>query len=285
MDRFLKESQRLVVLISCSTQAAGIVFSISATYLYLAGKWLAVSLVLASTISIPLIMLLYIKTLEEKLKPKDVKKGEVKGHLVEKLIWKRQIAVLIPDLAIFLNSFIYYANSYVLGPRVVSFQNGDLGLVVLLFNISNVVSTVSAIVCTYVVDRFVGTFNLLILSNILYNAGIFVSFASTTSSLNFLEYPYQLILSAILIGVGEIGHCNLTVYSKIVLFKKWNITKADLAEESTARFNLANSIGTALGISFAWAALTRESETAALTIVLLVGFLVTIGMIFCKTVG
>lgn len=283
MDRYLQRSQRLIVLISCSLQVSVIVFNIAGTELYLAGRWLTVGLVLAATNLLPIMVLPCINKIENGWKEADEENTRRTDDV--KLNWIRKIAVFMPDLVVFLNNVLYYVLAYVLPTRVVDYLDKDLGQFVVLFNISNWVNLFCALVCGYITERFVGTFNLMLFANVSFCAGCFLAVASTTISLQFLNYPYQLILSVILIGIGETGHDNLTIYSKHILYKRWGLTKRDLGEESTASFNLAISIAAAIGAFLSAAALSRESETPLLVIIVFVGLVDTAGIVVCKSVS
>ena len=285
----------MMVLITNAVQVASITFNIVGTELFLAGGWLLCGLVLGAINILPIMLLPAIQRIHNTLfklshlhpetgragTPNEISKETSPSIIISR---NRKVGLFLLDFNLFLNNFLYYCMAYVLPSRIVEFNSQDLGRAVLVYNTVNLTSLIGALLYSFIAEAVFSIFNLMLFANISFCVGCFLAFASTTESFQILEYPYQIIIGMALMGFGDAGHINLTVLSKFVLYKKWNLKNSGLGESSTTRYNVASCMSSAIGASLAWIALSRGSEMYMLGVIASIGVAVTIGLLICKNI-
>ena len=170
---------------------------------------------------------------------------------------------------------------YVLPARMAEFTGRDLRKVILVINLINVSSFLSALVLGKIADRMFQVFNIIIIGNILFYIGCILSFGSTTE---FLHFPLEFEVGSVLVGLGDAAVINLAIMSKFVLFEKWGMSLEGLGAQSTALNNLVVNLSSAAGVILSGFSLTQDSEIPMLGTAGGVFIVVTVGLIFCKLV-
>ena len=193
----------------------------------------------------------------------------------------RAVAYYMPDMAVFLNNMIFNVLLYVLPARMAEFTGQDLRKVILVINLINVSSFLSALVLGKIADKMFQVFNIMIIGNILFYIGCILSFGSTTE---FLRFPLEFEVGSMLVGLGDAAVINLAIMSKFVLFEKWGMSLEGLGARSTALNNLVVNLSSAAGVILSGFSLTQDSEIPILGTAGGVFIVVTVGLIFCKLV-
>ena len=266
-----------------------IISTIVAVELYLKGGWFLVGFGLALLNIIPLFLIPAIsceqdsleKASNSKLPEEDntsVQDGRSEGRNISGL---RRVAYYMPDLAVLLNNIMFNLLIFVLPARMVEFTGRDMETAILYINLINVSSFISALVLGSLADRVVNVLTLIIMGNVLYFIGCILAFGSTTKLLHF---PYDFEIGSVLVGLGDAAVMNLAIMSKFVLFRKWGLPLQGLGARSTALNNLVWNISSAAGIILSGFTLTRGSEIPTLGTAVGTCFVVTVSLIFCKSV-
>ena len=289
VDLYLKEHKVFIVIISSSMYMGTIISTIVAVELYLKGGWFLVGFGLALLNFIPLFLLPAISCEQHLLEKApnsqfpegdntSVQDGRSEGRNISGL---RRVAYYMPDLAVLLNNIMFILLLFVLPARMVEFSGRDMNTAILYINLINVSSIISALVLGNLADSVVSVFNLIILGNVLYYIGCIWAFGSTTKLLHF---PYDFEIGSVLVGLGDAAVMNLAIMSKFVLFRKWGLPLQGLGARSTALYNLVWNISSAAGIILSGFTLTRGSEIPTLGTAVGTCFVVTVSLIFCKSV-
>jgi hypothetical protein len=121
-------------------------------------------------------------------------------------------------------------------------------------------------------------------ANFMYYLGSIVAFASTTSILQFLNFPYQLLIGLLFMGIGEAGHLNLLLMSKFALYERWNLGRSGLGKRSTMINNVALSLSSATGTFISAFSLSKESEIPTVVTLTCLGVFLTVALLLCKLV-
>ena len=306
VDLYFKDDKMPIILISAFLQFGCIISTIVSAELFVYGGWVFVGLVLASFNFFPMILLPSVSKVLKDIKrcsKRNLVKGmkrellamdsvdsysysETSSHFHKVTSISRMVAFYMPDVMVFLNNLVCDLIAYVLPARIVLYSNIPLSTAVPLFQTGNLASLSAALVFSYLAstDRKFDVLGLMAAANISYYVGSIMAFASTTSMLQFLNFPYQLVIGLILLGLGEAGHLNLCILSKFTMYERWQMRRSGLGKRSTMINNVSLSLSSALGTAISAFSLTKESEIP--TMITLAGLCVclTCGVLICRTV-
>lgn len=304
VDLYFKDDNMPIILISAFLQIGAILSAILSAELFVYGGWAFVGLVIACFNVFPLMLLPAVSTVHN---DKNIKKNHGQGVKRELLAQNsvdsciisersnrfetvtsktRKVAFYIPDLMVFFNNLVCDLIAYALPARIVLYSQIPLSTAVPLFQTGNLCSLFAALTFSYLASRNkkFDVIGLMATANIMYYFGSIVAFASTTTTMQFLGFPYQLLIGLVFMGIGEAGHLNLCIMSKFALYDKWNMRKTGLGKRSTILNNIALSLSSAAGTAISGYSLTEESEIPTVATLIGLGVCLTAVTLFCKHV-
>lgn len=304
VDLYFNDDKMPIILISAFLQIGAILSAILSAELYIVGGWVLVGLIVAAFNIFPLVLLPAVVNVQKNTKRKKSSGVGAKRELLAQNSFDsyavsevstifqtvtssgRRVAFYLPDVMVFLNNLVCDLIAYVLPARIVLYSNIPLGTAVPLFQTGNLASLFTALTFSYIAGRKqkLDVLGLMAIANTLYYLGSIIAFASTTSILQFLNFPYQLLIGLVLMGIGEAGHLNLIIMSKFALYEKWNMSRCGLGKRSTAINNVSLSISSALGTAISAFSLTEESEVPTIVTLTGVGVVLTLGLILSRLV-
>ena len=304
VDLYFNDDKMPIILISAFLQIGAILSAILSAELYIVGGWVLVGLIVAAFNFFPLMLLPAVVTVQKNSKrKKSTGKGakrellaqnsfdsyavsEVSTNFQTVTSHGRRVAFYLPDVMVFLNNLVCDLIAYVLPARIVLYSNIPLGTAVPLFQTGNLASLFTALTFSVVASRYqnLDVLGLMAIANTLYYLGSIIAFASTTSILQFFNFPYQLLIGLVLMGIGEAGHLNLIIMSKFALYERWNMSKYGLGKRSTTINNVSLSISSAMGTAISAFSLTEESEIPTMVTLTGVGAVLTVGLVLSKLV-
>lgn len=296
LDRYLTARKMFTVMISSSLFFGAIVTSILAAELYVIGGWSLACPIVGLTNIAPLLLLPAISSagigirgeghteneenerllkgeqskderdedwgpVEEKV-DENVKRTaeEVKECNMSRL---RTIALYFPDLTTFVNNFMYNLLMFSLPARMVKFTDKNISSVILVTNLINVFSAIFALIESYLVEKALDIFIIMISGNFIFYLGCLITFGSTTT---FLRFPLEFELGSLLMGMGDPCILNLVLVSKFVMYERWAMSNAGLGVRMAKVNNLVLNISCLLGMIASSGSVSRHSEIPVLSI-------------------
>ena len=300
MDLYFKDDKMPVILISAFLQIGAMISTILSAELFIHGGWVLVGLVVACFNFLPLMLLPFVRKVHKKGKRNPGKGVErellamnsmdsytVSDSSFQKLTSNsRRISFFVPDLMVFLNNLVCDLIAYVLPARLVFYCNIPLTTAVPLFQTLNLASLFTALAFSFLAskNKKFDVLGYMTAANFLFYLGTIVAFASTTSFLQFLVFPYQLLIGLVLSGIGVAGHLNLVIMSKFAFYEKWDMRNCGLGKRSTMINNVALSLSATVGTAISGFTLSGESEVPTLVALTTVGVCLTVGLVLCKLV-
>lgn len=282
-----------MILISNFLQIGNMASAIVATRLYVSGGWLFVGLILATINFFPLILLPIIRRARNQARSmsrnqlgnlEETEVGNADPDKVKTIA--RGLAFYTLDVLVFFNNFTADLIAYVLPARIVIYNEVSLNQSVLLFQIGNVFSCLTALSYSYLAAKHKTIDTLLIMAacNALFYLGCLVTFSSTIGSLQLLSYPYQLCIGLALMGTGKAGHINLLIANKFALYEKWRLRMGGLGRRSAMINNVMLCLSSGLGSAVSGVFLLKEAEIPIICFLTGAGVVLSFGVVLVRLV-
>ena len=272
----------MMVLIGSGVYTGNTLGGIIGTYAYMNGGWALTAPVIGAINLLPLVFLALVdlppaEVSYEKISP-DGKYGVLKG-----LTAGQAVVFYLPDLAFFCNNISFSVLTYVVPYRMAEYLDKDLETIVFEMNIICCFSIFLGLGFALLTSARLDVFAVMIGSNVVFYAGCFLMYASTT---DYCSFKYDFELSALMVGFGDATITNLLIMSKFVLFDKWkkDLAAVDLGQHASEVFIVSDALGYIVGTVAAGFTATRTSEKPTIVGILLYMCVTTVGLVVCKAV-